>query len=155
MLNHTWATDLMGVMLALSMAGCGPAKGPVPEYPDIGYNSPVTPAQSSPTEFTLENTALVGTPMPLPLGDDTSETIQRARKDLAQRLGVPVEVVTVGAMIGQDFSSDAFYCRTTKERIAREPPAVKAGYVILLQASGRRYEYHANDQTVFFCRPLP
>jgi hypothetical protein len=62
----------------------------------------------------------------------------------------------VAAVIGQEFSTDAFNCRTAKERIAKEdPPQVVSGQSILLSALGRRYEYHASDQTVIFCRPLP
>jgi len=81
--------------------------------------------------------------------------IEKAKEDLAQRLGISVDSVTVAAVIGQEFSTDAFNCRTSKERIAREePPQVVSGQSILLRASGRRYEYHASGQTVIFCRPL-
>ena len=62
----------------------------------------------------------------------------------------------VDAVVGREFSTDAFYCRTSKDRIAREEsPQVVSGQSILLSTSGRRYEYHASGQTVIFCRPLP
>jgi len=92
---------------------------------------------------------------PLPGGEST-ENVRLAREDLARRLGVSVDSITVGAVIGQEFSTDAFNCRTSKERIAKEEsPQVVSGQSILLSASGRRYEYHASGQTVIFCRPLP
>ena len=86
-----------------------------------------------------------------------AETVVRlAKEDLAKRLGVSVESITVVAIIGQEFSTDAFYCRTTKGRVAKdESPAVISGVSILLSASGRRYEYHANDQMAVFCRSSP
>lgn len=82
------------------------------------------------------------------------ELVEKAKQDLSQRLGVSLDNIIVVAVIGQEFSTDAFYCRATKERIAKEEsPQVISGHSILLSASGHRYEYHASDQTVIFCRP--
>jgi hypothetical protein len=110
------------------------------------------------------------TPPPVPpqnsvneqVPDDNSSSVPRdlaekARQDLAQRLGVSLDSIKVLHVIGQEFSVEAFYCRASKERIAKEEsPQVISGQSILLSASGRRYEYHASDdETVIFCRPLP
>ena len=90
------------------------------------------------------------------LGDESAETVELAKEDLARRLGIPADNVAVIAVLRQEFPSDAFYCRTTKERISRdEPPVIVSGESILLSAAGRTYEYHASDQTVIFCRQLP
>ena len=84
------------------------------------------------------------------------DLIEKAKEDLAQRLGVSVDSISVATVIGQEFSTDAFNCQTSKERIAKEdPPQVVSGQSILLSASGHRYEYHVSDQIVIFCRPLP
>jgi hypothetical protein len=89
---------------------------------------------------------------PVP-GAGSTETVELARADLAQRLGVSPETISVAVVLRQEFSADGFYCRTTKARVARdESPAVVAGTVILLDAAGRRYEYHASDEIVLFCR---
>jgi hypothetical protein len=94
-------------------------------------------------------------PISLPLEPALQQVITQARKDLARRLGVPVDSVTVSAVIGQEFSADAFYCRTSKDRISKdESPQVMSGQSILLSASAHRYEYHASGQIVIFCRPL-
>jgi hypothetical protein len=83
------------------------------------------------------------------------ELAEKARQDLAQRLGISLDSIKVLHVIGQEFTADAFYCRGTKERIAKqESPQVISGQTILLSASDRRYEYHASDETVIFCRPL-
>jgi hypothetical protein len=93
------------------------------------------------------------TPLAAPSG--STENVKLAKQDLAQKLGISVDSITVAAVIGQEFSTDAFYCRTAKGRIAKDAPSeVISGVTILLSASGRRYEYHASDQTVVFCRPL-
>jgi hypothetical protein len=84
-----------------------------------------------------------------------ADAIARAKLDLAQRLGVSVETITVSLVIGGEFSNEAFYCQAAKERTARDvSPVVIMGQRILLTAGGRKYEYHASDQQVIFCRQL-
>ncbi len=95
-------------------------------------------------------------PISVPLELALQQVVAQAREDLARRLGVAVDGVTVDAVIGQEFSADAFYCRTSKDRISKdESPLVMSGQSILLRALAHRYEYHASGQTVIFCRPLP
>jgi len=82
-----------------------------------------------------------------------NEAVGLATADMAQRLGISSEDVSLVATIGQEFSADAFYCRATKEGFTKdEPRRVYSGVTILLEAAGRRYEYHASDQEVVFCR---
>jgi hypothetical protein len=83
------------------------------------------------------------------------ETVESARKDLAQRLGISIEDVFVLSVIGQEYSPEAFYCRVTKGRIAKDEPTLSiSGDTILLEARGSRYEYHANAPLVIYCRKL-
>jgi hypothetical protein len=90
------------------------------------------------------------------LGSEASETVQLAREDLARRLEIPIDSIAVVAVLRQEFPAEAFYCRTTKSRIARdESPVVVSGETILLSTAERKYEYHASDQMVIFCRQLP
>jgi hypothetical protein len=164
---------LIGVLILTSMANCGPGAPPAPG--DTGIilptlaptTKPATVAEPtepqrgtvvpiSPSQIITENKAMNGPQVQPLLGDETTESIKLAKQDLAQRLGVSVDSLTVVGVIGQGFSTDAFYCRATKDRIAKdESPAAMSGWSILLSASGRRYEYHASGQMVIFCRPLP
>ncbi len=167
MVKHNWMAVLIGVLILPSLVGCGPgnagtvlqpqapATRPAREAQPTGYpEGPVAPISA--TQVKVEDQTLSGTQAQPPLGDDSTESVRWARRDLAQRLGISIDGVTVAAVIGQEFTSDAFYCRVTKERISKtEPPAVISGSSILLHALGRRYEYHASGQTVLFCRPLP
>jgi hypothetical protein len=149
------------------------AKVEAVEWPDASLGCPepgkvyaqvVTPgyrivleAQGGSYEYhvDLEQRVICCEPQQVPSvpGIGSTETVELARADLAQRLGVTLETISVAAVLRQEFSADAFYCRTTKARIARdESPDVVVGTVILLEAAGRRYEYHASDEIVIFCR---
>ncbi len=154
---------LLGMALILtSLAGCSPAapsvqaSGVKPESAaDPPESQQGTVATPSATEEATGNVAMSKSPMPPPWSDDAAAGVKLARQDLAQRLGLPVDAVQVTAVIGQEFSSDAFACRTSKERVSKDPPLENVkGWSILLSALGRRYEYHASGQTVVFCRPL-
>jgi hypothetical protein len=155
-MNTRWI--LLISLLSLTLGSCGSSSQvAVEKSPDLPLTSPtkeplstLIPAQSIQGDNTQMNPSL-----PTPSASGLEGLIEKAKEDLAQRLGISVDSVTVAAVIGQEFSTDAFNCRTSKERIARdESPAVISGHSILLSASGRRYEYHASDQTVIFCRPL-
>lgn len=173
-MKHKCTAVLIGGLILTSLVNCGPGAPLAPGDTDTtlptraSTTSPYTtvaeptepPRETvvpiSPTQVITENKAMSGTQVQPPLGDESTENIKLARQDLAQKLGVSVDSVTVAAVIGQEFSTDAFNCRTSKERIAKEEaPATISGLSILLSASGRRYEYHASGQTVIFCRPLP
>ena len=177
MRKYKWIRLWVGGLILASMTACGPA-------PSLPSGSPgataqpdtlvVMPIVSTPTSIPVVQPPLPVTSTPVwtvvpttqtqasdieekpILGGESTESVRLAKEDLAQRLGVSVASITVGAVIGQEFSTDAFNCRTLKERIAKEEsPLVVSGQTILLSASGRRYEYHASGQTVIFCRPLP
>ena len=95
-------------------------------------------------------------PISIPLEPGMQQIVIQAMGDLARRLGVSADSITVDAVIGQEYSTEAFYCRTSKGRTTKdESPPVVSGRSILLSASAHRYEYHASGQTIIFCRPLP
>jgi hypothetical protein len=127
---------------------------PIPTSPKV-----VSQVDPTATEiFQAPGASMTPAPLPsvVPIPSGLESQIEKARQDLAQRLGLAVEDVNVTAVIGQEFSANAFNCRKTTERIARDDSSILiSGQSILLNASGRRYEYHASEQSVVFCRPLP
>ena len=154
-------------LILLILAGCSPGAPLAVE--DAGGRSTQSPSDSvplaagpmevlagkPPPRVTTEQDAMNGTQVPNTPVDETAASVQSARQDLARKLGMAADDITVTAVIGEEFSTNAFYCRTAKERTARDdPPAVISGFTILMKASGRRYEYHASGQTVIFCRPV-
>ena len=168
MMKHKCIAVLIGGLILTSMVSCGPGAPLAPG--DTGIIPPATKPATvaeptepqrgtvvpiSPSQVITENKTMSGQVQPL-LGDESTESAKLAKQDLAQKLGVSVDSITVVAVIGLEFSTDAFYCRATKDRIAKdESPAAMSGWSILLSASGHRYEYHASGPTVIFCRPLP
>jgi hypothetical protein len=159
---------LILILIACLLAGCGPAATPATNAvtpPKKGSNPaaslPGVGSQTSPAPTLISPAADMGMPAltqptGVPGSSDVSLMIEQARQDLAKKLGVPVDHVTVAGVIGNDFSNDAFYCLKGTERIARDDNmATISGQSILLYVAGRRYEYHASDQNVIFCRPLP
>ncbi len=145
---HKLVAFVLGVVILAGLAGCATDAVLVPG--DSGAQ-PAGPIQAA-----AGDVAMTSTPVEPPFAADSAESAQLARDDRARRLGLPLESVTVAAVIGQEFSSEAFYCQTSKERIGKQDsPTVMTGFVILLNVSGRRYEYHASGSTVLFCRPLP
>jgi hypothetical protein len=172
-MSKKWLCLAAWALMWAGMAGCAQdfsrqtAKPPAPpsQTAQPAGKPTLTSAlvSATTTVLPLENAPLDLTPSPQtagpvlqgPLKQTQKETVESARKDLAQRLGISVEAVTVLSVIGQDYSSDAFYCRTTKGRISRDEPAlVISGETILLEVRGSRYEYHANDPLVVYCRQL-
>ncbi len=143
---------------APSPAATGTAELAIQAPPDANGSraSTAIPSASGAPVSSQHGTAVAGAQIPTPDDPALLQMISQAREDLARRFGVSVESITVGAVIGQEFSTDGFYCRTSKDRIARdESPQVIAGRTFLLSVSARRYEYHASGQTVVFCRSLP
>ncbi len=168
-----------GLAVVITMAGCSAGASPPPAdtapVPLPGISATVAPAptltadlQSGVPALTpaplvpsqpgvkTDKTLLPTSPAPLPIAPDLPDVVTRAKQALAANLGISVDSISVVAVIGQEFSTDAFNCRASKERTVKDPaPELILGQTILLIASGRRYEFHASDQTVIFCRPLP
>jgi len=156
-------SKLMLGLVLLALAGCAQSDGwddlpPLAPSP-TGAGQPVIqePASVSPTPGTRvspkmpDATAQITLPSAQNLAED--EYSSQAKADLANRLGVPVEDVTVISVLHMEFSAQAFFCQMVKERISRDaPPEIIEGQLILLAASGEKYEYHANDNNLIFCR---
>jgi hypothetical protein len=180
-MRHQWIWLCVSGLILASLVGCGPAvfstpsdanATPYTQAPTIQAVAPTAtmeptskPSQPgsgvrmgtvipiSSTQTIMEKKPVSGTPLAIP--SESIESVRLAKEDLARRLRVSADEITVVAVIGGEFSTDAFYCRTTKGRIAKDTsPEVISGVTILLSAARGRYEYHANDQTVVFCRPL-
>jgi hypothetical protein len=158
-MKSNWFTFILVGCLAVVMAACSTAptqpekKQSPPAAPLASVHSQVEPDSTSPVQGTQEaGTATIQPTGPsVPSGMEAQ--VETARHDLAQMLKIPVESVTVSAVIGQEFSPQAFQCGKTTERIAKDPPPESiSGFSILLMVKGKRYEYHASEKTVVFCR---
>lgn len=160
-MSQSWFRIILLGSFALPLATCNQAvpptlpneilPQPVATLPNV--DTQTEPAIVSPFQESEKDDTQMTQPTP-PSGLES--LTEKAKEDLAQRLGISVDSITVVAVIGQEFSSDAFYCHSTKERIAKEEaPQVITGQSILLSSSERRYEYHVSGQMVVFCQSLP
>ena len=157
------------VLLWMGISGCAQVPSRSDASPITAPSNTAQPAglrTATPPAFTAtpaENSLIASQPSPqivTPGLNDLlvptqKETVESARKDLAQRLGLSVADISVLSVISLEFSPEAFYCRTAKGRIAKEESTqVINGESILLAAQGNRYEYHASPPLVIFCRQL-
>jgi len=168
-------------LTGVALAGCGQQGGRQLEYPSFQPTQATQPDGAA-TAASTQQAALAGTAAlesvqapgisvtateatttltpRVQLGKlDTSqvskEVAEKAKADLAEKLGIPASEITVVLVIHQEFTPDGFYCRTNKGRTSQEEPTVViSGETILLEAQGSRYEYHAADQLATFCRQL-
>lgn len=120
------------------------------------FESPTDlPTSAPPSDSPTQGDSQMTSALTMPTDTELQTLIEEAKADLAQRLEISADSITVATVINQEFSTDAFRCKSPKERIAKEEsPSVISGQSILLIASARRYEYHTDGITVLFCRPL-
>jgi hypothetical protein len=158
-----WFKTILLGGLALFLATCSqviaptlpdqPQSPPAATLPEV--DSYMEPTATLPPQEPEKNATPMTQPIKPILPAGMEFLIEKAKQDLSQRLGVSVNGITVSTVIGEEFTTNAFYCRATKDRIANdESPAVISGFSFLLRVSGRRYEYHASEQTIIFCRAL-
>jgi hypothetical protein len=83
---------------------------------------------------------------------DYALTIEKARRDLAARLRLDLESVQFIQLSLDEFPADTLGC-LGPDVTPRPIPAIVSGQVILLEAGGLRYTYHARREQVVFCGP--
>lgn len=99
-----------------------------------------------------------GTPPPeeATLEPPLSQLVQVAKSDLARRLTVPVDDITVQSARAVQWRDSSLGCPKPGQG---SMDVITPGFLIVLEAGGRAYEYHANQQQAVFCEnpqpPLP
>jgi hypothetical protein len=83
---------------------------------------------------------VAGTPI-----DPELPLVQAAVQDLAQRLDVPTEDITVVKALAVTWPDGSFGCPEPGMAYIQVPVD---GTLVVLQAGGRRYEYHGGDPLV-------
>lgn len=82
------------------------------------------------------------------------EQVRRAKEDAAKRAGVPVDAVAVTRVREVEWRDSSLGCPQPGMMYAQ---VITPGYLILVEAGGKTYEYHADrGQRVVTCdRPQP
>ena len=83
---------------------------------------------------------------------DYASTIEKARQDLAARLRLDPAAVQFIRLNLDEFPADTLGCLDAGVT-PRPIPAIVSGQVIILEAGGIRYTYHARKEQVVFCGP--
>ncbi len=93
---------------------------------------------------------------PTPADPVLRSLIDEAKTDLAQRLSLPVEQITLLEAAAVTWPDGSLGCPEEGMAYAQ---VLSPGYLIRVEACGQEYEYHASRSTVFYCQnpspPLP
>lgn len=141
------AGGLLSALLLLS-AGCGPLPVPpwqVQEPPAAPSRSatPTAPQRSSPT-LTPEPPLPEETPMPA-----RPQVVEKAEADLAARSGTSPEDIRLLELREVEWRDTSLGCPQPGMMYAQ---VITPGYLLVLEARGQSYEYHADKQgNVVYC----
>ena len=83
------------------------------------------------------------------VSDPTLEKlIADAKQDLMQRANVPVDAITVVSAQPVEWRDSSLGCPIEGMMYAQ---VITPGYLIVLEANGQEYEYHASTTRVMYC----
>jgi hypothetical protein len=129
-----------------------------PSAPSPLPGVPTTRPLTDPSKTTHTPTSRATPEWNRPAMTNTSQafanTIETARQDLASRLGLPAEAIQFIQLSLDEFPADNLGCLGPGVT-PRPIPTMLSGQVILLEAGGVRYSYHARKEQVVFCGPWP
>ena len=81
------------------------------------------------------------TAIPEELPSKAQEVIKLAKEDLAGRLGISVEQITLSDLQEVDWPDASLGCPEAGKMYAQ---VITPGFIILLEANGQAYEYHSD-----------
>jgi hypothetical protein len=160
---------LVIALVVSSLAGCIPqtagqvrtptsrlklAATPIPSqstFTPLPLNPPTSTAQKSANQ-TNRSTPEWTQAARMMTPEDYARTIEKARHDLAKRLGLDPSAIQFILLNLDEFPADTLGC-LGPDVTPRPIPAIVSGQVILLEAGGLRYTYHARQEQVVFCGP--
>ena len=142
----------MAAMAALS--ACAPE-------PPMPTNSPLAPpvagtVTGAPLSSPLVPTVVrptwtaIASPTSTPSAPGRSNVAALATRDLARRLGIAVDGISVESVESDEFPADNLGCLLPGQT-PRPIPAIVSGQRIMLRAGGKLYEYRVRGTEVVYC----
>jgi hypothetical protein len=136
-----WVLGLI-VVLGLVVAACGPAAAELatpPEQPQesaqrSGVDTPETPVQNTSEERASD--------------PRVKALVDRAKSSLSDRLGVPVEQISLGSVEEVEWRDSSLGCPRSG---SASLTVITPGFLIILVAEGEEYEYHTDKERVVTC----
>jgi hypothetical protein len=102
-----------------------------------------------------KDTPMPDSPMSTPIPDPALATLaEGARKDLAGRLGIPVEEIKLSRVESVTWPDSSLGCPQPGMAYSQ---VLTRGYLVVLEARGSLHEYHSGrDGKMFYCEsPVP
>ncbi len=84
----------------------------------------------------------------VPRAGDRQQMVYMAKEDLAKRLGIPADSITVESVDQVDWPDASLGCPEPGKMYAQ---VITPGFRILLKADGKTYEYHSGARHVVHC----
>lgn len=146
---------VFAILLFMLMAGCGPVND-ADQPPNVTFSPsipPPTAIRPSQTPTVSGDPAVTTPTQPTPADPVLRSLIDEAKTDLAQRLSLPVEQITLLEAAAVTWPDGSLGCPEEGMAYAQ---VLSPGYLIRVEAGGQEYEYHASRSTVFYCQnPSP
>jgi hypothetical protein len=167
--THLTVAALFGTLLLITSSGCITQPDRLPEVLTMQATHTATLEPSRNTPATVAQQTSIGTaqvtntrtnrpapewtrPVAMTPPKTYARTIEKARQDLAARLGLDLTAIQFIKLNPDEFPADTLGCLGPGVT-PRPIPAIVSGQVILLEAQGVRYTYHARKEQVVFCGP--
>lgn len=144
---------LIAFCVGLIISACARPATPTPEPDVTATPSPTAMPTQKPGASPVATPKAPGTNVsPLEPGKvrTQEEALQQARADLAKRLKLTPEEVSVVSVQAVEWSNAAIGCPEPSIAYAE---VITPGYKIVLKAQGKTYTYHAGGGKVVLCQP--
>lgn len=130
---------------------------PLSPYPVLTDPTPVDPKPILTNPVPIKLRPVLSNPpieLPLPPSENPKfskpieELIALAKTDLAQRLGIKIEEISVQSIVEKTWSDASLGCPEKGKLYAQ---VITPGYLIILETGGKTYDYRASTSWVHFC----
>ena len=147
---------LLLVMVTIALSGCvgvaqtfvPPTPAPTPSVPTALPSPPLPTLPPSPAPTITRQAAPTAEGRPTVQDPTLQKLINDARRDLTQRANVPDSAITVKSAEPVEWPDTSLGCPIEGMMYAQ---VITPGYLIVLEANGQAYEYHASRTNVVYC----
>ena len=133
----------------------------LPQYPVLTDPIPIDPKPILTNPIPIKLRPVLDNPFPIELplppsenpkfSKSIEELIALAKTDLAQRLGIKIEEISVQSIVEKAWSNASLGC---PEKGKLYVAVITPGYLIILETGGKTYDYRASTSWVRFCSSL-
>ncbi len=148
--GHFWPylLALLAGYSLLLVTGCGVAPtqtmSPIPTPTSVNAPTPAQPEASvTPEPTQVDEETMDDSPIP-----EATSLIEQARQDLKSRLQIEDSRISLGSVEAVQWRDSSLGCPQPGRSYLT---VITPGYLIVLEADGQPYEYHASENQVVYC----